>query len=127
MPPSLLIRCDRIRFAQIASNLLSNAIIYGNQRPIDVRLDSDPSTVRLEVVDHGIGIPEADQERIFERFVKLAKDDSNVRFGIGLWVTRAVVRALKGDIHVISQPDRGSTFVVNLPKLDPAGAAAPTG
>jgi signal transduction histidine kinase len=126
MPPSLLIRGDRTRFAQIASNLLSNAIVYGLQRPIEVRLDSDNSTIRLEVVDHGIGIAEADQQRIFERFVKLAKDDANVRFGIGLWITRAVVRALKGDIHVASQPDRGSTFVVKLPKLDPAGTPVPS-
>jgi signal transduction histidine kinase len=127
MPSSLLIRCDRIRFAQIASNLLSNAIIYGNQRPIEVRLNSDASTVHLEVTDHGIGIAEADHGRIFERFVKLGNDDPNVRFGIGLWVTRAVVLALKGDIDLMSQPGRGSTFVVKLPKLDPAGTAAPTG
>ena len=70
MPASLVMRCDRVRFAQIASNLLSNAIQYGNQNPIEIRLGSDDATIRLEVVDHGIGIADEDQERIFERFAK---------------------------------------------------------
>jgi signal transduction histidine kinase len=123
MPPSAIIRCDRARFANIASNLISNAILYGNQLPIEVRLVAEDSNFRLEVVDHGVGIAEADQERIFERFVKLDQNAPNVRFGIGLWVTRAVVLALHGEIHVVSQPGRGSTFVVKLPKLNPAGTA----
>lgn len=127
IPPSLVIRCDRTRFAQIASNLLSNAILYGKRLPIEVRLESDDLSVRLQVIDHGLGIPEADQQRIFERFVKLAKDESNVRFGIGLWVSRAVVVALHGEISVSSKPDEGSTFVVKLPRLIPAGTARPAG
>jgi len=127
MPPSILIRCDRARFAQIASNLLSNAILYGNQRPIEVSLEADDDTIRLTVTDHGVGIAEADQERIFERFVKLDKDASNVRFGIGLWIAREVVRALQGEISLTSAPSRGSTFLVKLPKLQSVGTAAPTG
>jgi signal transduction histidine kinase len=127
MPDSMVIRGDRSRFANIASNLVSNAIMYGNQQPIEVRLIPDPSTIRLEVADHGIGIAAADQGRIFERFVKLDQGSQNVRFGIGLWVTRAVVLALDGEISVTSEPERGSTFVVKLPKLRPTGAAAPSG
>ncbi len=127
MPPSMVIRGDRVRFANVASNLLTNAVMYGNQQPIEVRLDSDASSIYLKVLDHGIGIAEADHERIFERFVKLDQGSQNVRFGIGLWVTRAVVLALDGEISVTSQPERGSTFVVKLPKLKLAGAAAPSG
>ncbi len=127
MPPSTYIRSDRARFAQIAYNLLSNAILYGNQAPIEVRLEADDDTLRLSVIDNGVGIAEADQERIFERFVKLDKDAANVRFGIGLWVTREVVHALDGEISLISTPSRGSTFLVKLPKLQSVGTAAPTG
>ncbi len=127
MPPSLLIRCDRARFAQIASNLISNAVLYGNRNPIEVRLESDGSTLRLEVVDHGVGIADEDQERIFERFQKLDKDGQNTRFGIGLWVAREVVRALRGEIRVSSTLGRGSTFLVELPKLCSVEAAAPSG
>lgn len=124
MPRSLVIQCDRARFAQIASNLLSNALQYGNQNPIEVRLDSDPSTVRLEVVDHGVGIADEDQERIFERFEKLG-ETPNIRFGLGLWVTREVVRAMHGEIRVSSKLAMGSTFLVELPKLNSAKTAAP--
>jgi signal transduction histidine kinase len=123
MPPSLTFCCDRARFGLITSNLVTNAIQYGGPNPIEVRLESDDSSIRLTVADHGVGIAEEDQERIFDRFVKLAKDETNVRFGIGLWITREVVRALQGDVRVASQPDRGSTFVVKLPKLKAVGTA----
>lgn len=127
MPTSMHIRCDRARFAQIASNLLSNAILYGNQAPIEVRLEGEGEHISLSVIDNGVGIAEADRERIFGRFVKLDKDASNVRFGIGLWVTREVVHALGGEISLISTPSKGSTFLVKLPKLQSVGTAAPTG
>jgi signal transduction histidine kinase len=126
MPPSVLIRCDRARFAQIASNLLSNAIVYGNQTPIEVRLEHDDATIRLTVADHGIGIADADQERIFERFEKLGTEKPNVRFGVGLWVAREVVRALEGHIRVASKLGEGSTFLVELPKLHSMGAPPPS-
>ena len=124
-PPALAIRGDRARFAQIVSNLLANAIAYGNQKPIEVRLASDGSTLRLEVADHGIGIAEADHERIFERFAKLGKDTPNVRFGLGLWVAREVARAMRGDIRVSSILGAGSTFIVELPTTPSEPAAAP--
>jgi len=125
MPPALTIRGDRARFAQIISNLLSNAIAYGKQNPIEVRLASDDSIIRLEVVDHGVGIAEEDQERIFARFEKLGNDTPNVRFGLGLWVAREVVRAMHGDIRVSSIVGAGSTFIVELPKAPSEAAAAP--
>jgi signal transduction histidine kinase len=124
-PSEFLIRGDRARFAQIVSNLLSNAIAYGNHGPIEVRLAASPAAIRLEVTDHGIGIAEADQERIFERFAKLGKDTPNVRFGLGLWVAREVARAMRGDIRVSSIVGAGSTFIVELPKASSESAAAP--
>ncbi len=116
-PPSLIIRCDRARFAQITSNLLSNAVCYGEKNPIEVKLEAADSTAHITVTDHGMGIAAEDQERIFERFEKLDKNGSNVRFGIGLWVAREVVRALHGEIRLISNLGTGSTFVVELPTL----------
>jgi len=124
-PPALTIRGDRARFAQIILKLLANAIAYGNGHPIQVRLASGDSTIRLEVADHGVGIAEADQERIFERFVKLGKDTPNVRFGLGLWVAREVARAMHGDIRVSSIVGAGSTFIVELPKASSESVAAP--
>jgi signal transduction histidine kinase len=126
-PPAMVIRGDRMRFGQIISNLLANAVAYGNQTPIEVRLAVEESTIRLEVTDHGIGIAEADQERIFERFEKLGKDTPNVRFGLGLWVAREVARAMRGDIRVSSIVGAGSTFIVELPTAPSNPTAVPVG
>ena len=62
----------------------------------------------------------ADQERIFERFEKLGKDIPNVRFGLGLWISREVVNAMRGTIAVSSRLGNGSTVTVKLPKRAPS-------
>jgi signal transduction histidine kinase len=126
-PASLTVQSDRLRFAQSAANLLSNAIAYGNQKPIEVRLQAGDSTFRLTVTDHGIGIAQADQERIFERFVKLGSDTPNVRFGLGLWIAREVARALHGKIHVSSSLGEGSTFILELPCRSAVGTPSTSG
>jgi signal transduction histidine kinase len=115
-PPELAVLCDRTRLAQIAFNLLSNAIAYGDQKPIEVRLANADANFRLEVADHGPGIAAADRERIFERFTKLGGESPNVRFGVGLWIAREVARALHGEIRVQSKVGLGSTFIVELPR-----------
>lgn len=127
MPPSLRFQSDRTRFAQIVSNLLSNAIQYGAQKPIEVSLTADDSIVRLEVTDHGIGIAAEDQERIFERFEKVSEEGPSVGFGLGLWIAREVLRALRGRITVRSNPGEGSTFLVELPRLHSMGTAGRAG
>jgi signal transduction histidine kinase len=123
-PAELSVQCDRTRLGQIASNLLSNAIAYGDQKPIEVRLANADANFRLEVADHGTGIAEADRERIFERFTKLGGDTPNVRFGVGLWIAREVARALHGEIRVQSKLGLGSTFIVELPRR--SALATPT-
>src|ERR1700683_2210407 len=123
-PPELAVQCDRTRLGQITSNLLSNAIAYGDQKPIEVRLANADANFRLEVADHGTGIAEADRERIFERFTKLGGDTPNVRFGVGLWIAREVARALHGEIRVQSKLGLGSTFIVELPRR--SALATPT-
>ena len=116
MPASLMMQSDRARFVQVATNLLSNAIQYGGQKPIEVRLDSEDQNIRLDVTDHGIGIAEKDHERIFKRFEKLGDDHPSTRFGLGLWISREVVSAMTGTIEVSSRLGEGSTFRVELPK-----------
>ena len=122
-PSSLAMLADRTRFGQVASNLLSNAILYGNQKPIEVRLSTDDTTVRLEVTDHGIGIADDDHERIFKRFEKLGNDHPSTRFGLGLWISREVITAMNGTIGVSSRLGEGSTFSVELPKVGAATSA----
>jgi two-component system, OmpR family, sensor kinase len=110
---------DELAVEQIADNLLSNAVKYGAGEAIEVSLVSDGSNARLTVRDHGIGISEEDQARIFDAFERAVTRREEGGFGIGLWVVRHLVDAMHGEIHVSSCPDEGSTFTVILPLLPP--------
>lgn len=106
---------DPLRLDQIVDNLLSNAIKYGEGRPIILEIARVDGKARLVVTDHGIGISPQDQERIFERFERAVSTRYYGGFGLGLWITRQVVEAHGGAIHVESELGRGSTFTVELP------------
>ena len=107
---------DGQRLDQVLTNLLSNALKYGPGRPVRVRVAADePGRARLSVEDEGIGIPPADQERIFDRFERAIPDRNYGGLGLGLWIARQIVEAHGGQIRVRSAPDRGSTFEVLLP------------
>lgn len=106
---------DDLAVQQIADNLLSNAIKYGAGGPIEVSLVRHSTTARLIVRDHGIGISENDQARIFDAFERAVTQREHSGFGVGLWVTRQLVDAMSGEIHVTSRPAQGATFTVTLP------------
>jgi signal transduction histidine kinase len=107
---------DDVRIETVVTNLVSNALKYGGGRPVRVMVEDAGPHVRLTVQDQGIGIAEPDQERIFERFNRAASGRSYGGFGIGLWLVRELARAHGGRVELTSAPDRGSTFVVTLPK-----------
>jgi signal transduction histidine kinase len=106
---------DRIRATQIVSNLLSNAMKYGDSRPIEVTLSVDSGTARIEVRDHGIGIPKEMQFKIFERFQRAVRSDQFTGLGLGLYVCKQLTEAHGGKIYVESEPGQGALFVVELP------------
>jgi signal transduction histidine kinase len=106
---------DRVRILQVLENLLSNAIKYGGGAPVEVSVSDGGDVARLEVRDHGRGIPPEDHERIFERFERVAPPRHRSGFGLGLWVTRQVIEAHRGRIAVRSRPGEGATFTVELP------------
>lgn len=115
-PASIPGRCDRLAFEQIAENLITNAIKYGDENPVDVRLARQDDLIELSVADRGTGISEADQARIFERFERVishARKSSG--FGVGLFIVRQLVGAMHGRIELRSALGRGSTFKVVLP------------
>jgi two-component system OmpR family sensor kinase len=108
---------DELAIEQIADNLLSNAVKYGAGEPIEVSLVRHGTEARLTVRDHGIGISEEDQARIFGAFERAVTRREQGGFGIGLWVVRQLVNAMHGEVHVTSRPAEGSAFTVTLPLL----------
>lgn len=111
--------CDQRFLPQAVSNLLSNAIKYNRDGgEIWVRVAVEGDEVRLSVRDTGIGISTEDQQRVFEPFFR-ARETAALRIegsGLGLAITHAVVQQHGGRISVVSEPDKGSTFTITLPK-----------
>jgi signal transduction histidine kinase len=106
------------KLAQVLDNLVSNAIKFtpGDGR-VDVRLGMNGDMARIEVSDTGIGIPEVERERLFDRFFRAqsALERQIQGTGLGLYISKAIVDAHGGRIGVESTPGQGTTFVVELP------------
>ncbi|MGB9435783.1 MAG: HAMP domain-containing sensor histidine kinase [Candidatus Acidiferrum sp.] len=115
IPP---VNVDREAIARSLLNLVNNALKYSKDRKyIGVNLYRANGSVKLEVRDHGIGIPASEQEKIFEKFYRCGDPlVHNIKgSGLGLSLVRHIVRAHGGDVKVESSPDRGSTFTIALP------------
>jgi signal transduction histidine kinase len=108
---------DPARMTQVATNLISNAIKYGEGKPIDVFVSSADGKMLFEVKDQGMGIPSDLQDRIFERFERAVPDAKIMGLGLGLYIARQLVLAHNGEISVESRKGEGSTFRVRLPLL----------
>jgi signal transduction histidine kinase len=106
---------DRLRIEQVITNLVSNALKYGQGRPVEVELRVENAEVILRVTDHGIGIDEEHQQRLFQRFERAVATRDFGGFGLGLWISRQIVEASGGKIEVGSVAGGGSTFTVRLP------------
>ena len=106
---------DPNRLEQVAVNLLSNAIKYGAGRPIEISVTATPTAAQLVMRDQGIGIPPDRVPHIFNRFERAVADMTYSGIGLGLYITRQIVEAHGGHIHVESTPGCGSTFTVELP------------
>lgn len=109
---------DRLR--QVFANLIDNAIKYtldASESP-EVRVEGLPDNVVVSVIDHGIGIPQGEMSRVFDRFSR-ATNARRMRIqgtGFGLFLTKQLVALHGGTISVESKENAGSTFVVSLPR-----------
>ncbi len=115
IPP---VNVDREAIARSLLNLVNNALKYSkDQKFIGVSLYRTNGSVKLEVCDHGIGIPPAEQEKIFEKFYRCGDPlVHNIKgSGLGLSLVRHIVRAHGGDVQVESTPEKGSKFTIALP------------
>jgi two-component system sensor histidine kinase KdpD len=117
-PDLPMVKLDPVLFEQVLFNLLDNAAKYasaGTTIRIDARRNG--ATVSLRVMDEGPGIPEADKERVFDKFYRIRKSDSQrAGTGLGLAICRGFVEAMAGTIEVGTRTgSRGAAFTITLP------------
>ena len=106
--------------SQLFSNLLSNAIKYSpGGGSIDISAEVVSEEVVVAVVDHGIGIPESDLDRLFERYQRGSNVSGIVGTGVGLYLAKMIVDMHAGRIEVQSKEDEGSRFTVRFPITPP--------
>ncbi|KKQ14801.1 MAG: Sensory box histidine kinase [Candidatus Daviesbacteria bacterium GW2011_GWA1_36_8] len=106
---------DKLRIEQVITNLLTNAIKYGDKKPIEVRVINFNKSGKIHVKDQGIGIPAELQKKIFEKFERAVTSSQFQGSGLGLYITNQIVKAHNGKVHLKSREGKGSTFIVELP------------
>lgn len=124
----LMLNVDRDRFIQVLNNLLSNALKFSPQNgTIELRADRREGLIRTFVIDHGPGIPEEFQDRLFNKFFQA--DASSTRekggTGLGLHISRQIIEHMGGRIGFDTQVGQGTTMWVDLPALSAETAVGP--
>jgi signal transduction histidine kinase len=118
VPAGIRLRGNRELLSQALINLVENAIKYtkglGRHQRISVRLVSEAGRLRIEVADQGPGIPEADRQRVIDRFVRLDTSRSEPGSGLGLSLVAAVARLHRGEFR-IEDNTPGVKAVIDLP------------
>lgn len=106
---------DKIRIEQAVTNLISNAIKYGDGKPITIVVQRRGNQAVFLIQDQGIGIAKDVQKRIFDRFERGVSASEFKGLGVGLYITNQIVKAHGGSIAVKSSPGDGATFIAKLP------------
>lgn len=120
-PGPVEVTWDRFRIEQVITNLLTNAMRYGSRKPVSITVERSlkgHECVRIIVRDQGIGLSESSKDRIFDRFERAVAASEVSGLGLGLFITRQIVRSHGGEIWAESAgPQQGATFVVEIPAL----------
>jgi signal transduction histidine kinase len=110
---------DRLQLDVVITSLVSNAMKYGAGRPVHITVAGNDRAGLVIIRDEGGGIDPDDQDRIFDKFVRLGPPDSMgpaPGLGLGLWIVKHIVETLGGEVSVYSEPGDGATFTVKLPR-----------
>jgi signal transduction histidine kinase len=112
----VVVAFDRMRLRHVIDNVLGNALKYSAGR-IDVRIAAAAGEARVDVADHGIGVPVADVEKIFSRYGRAANARSRgfTGSGVGLYIAKKIVEVHHGRIELTTIENEGSTFSIVLP------------
>lgn len=110
---------DRDKFYQLVLNLIENAVKYSKEKEGYVKISShnDGGYYHLKIEDNGIGIPDEDISRIFERFYRVDKSRKKGGNGLGLAIVKHIVKIFNGEINVKSKLGEGTTFEVKIPYM----------
>ena len=114
-PDSLPLEGDEFRIEQVINNLLTNALRYGQGKPVAVTVTAADGEARVSVRDQGMGIAPEDQERIFEQFERTDGAAQVAGLGLGLYIARQIAQAHGGQLQVHSRAGEGAEFVLSLP------------
>lgn len=107
---------DSFRIEQVIINLLTNALKYGANKPINIEVGmKDSNCAFFKITDNGIGIPEQDHFRIFRRFERAVSGKNFSGLGLGLYISKQIIALHRGHIWVDSTPNGGSVFTFELP------------
>ena len=115
LAPGIIGAWDSASIAQLVTELISNAIKYGNGQPIEIEASQSALGALVTVRDRGLGISAERLDRIFERRERSDPDSRKPGLGVGLWMAKQIAEAHGGTLLIRSEPGQGSTFVVELP------------
>ena len=120
-PEDLTVEADQDHLTRILINLVENAAKYASESAVEMFAWVQSGRVMIAVVDHGPGIPQDQQERVFERFTQIDQSDTRARggTGLGLSIVKSLSEVMHGTVRVEETEGGGATFVVELP-LAPA-------
>ncbi|MGA2083505.1 MAG: sensor histidine kinase KdpD [Holophaga sp.] len=126
LPPKLpLVQADPVLLGQVIINLVENADKYSPPgQPVEIKAWATERSITLSVTDHGPGIPEGSEEKIFEKLTRYQQGDTRPGAGLGLAICKGVVVAHGGKIMAGNRPSGGAQFLVSLP-LGPNPPAPP--
>jgi hypothetical protein len=115
-----LVYLDPSILKNIMMNLISNAIKFSFENSlIEIETFTDDSTIKVEVKDHGIGIPQQDKDHLMERFFRANNANTIQGTGLGLYIVSKYVERMKGKITYSSEENKGTTFNIIFSKQKP--------
>ena len=123
-PDALPMVGDEFRIEQVVTNLMTNALRYGQGKPVAVMVgvrEMEPEAF-VSVRDQGMGVKPEDQERIFEQFERTEGTAQIAGLGLGLYIARQIAQAHQGRLEVRSSPGEGAEFILSLPLTAAEGA-----
>ncbi|HUS00500.1 MAG TPA: HAMP domain-containing sensor histidine kinase [Chitinophagaceae bacterium] len=113
-----IVNADKLHITSVIYNLLDNALKYRKEDPeINVHLSAQQNNIELKVEDNGIGIEPEYQSKIFDKFFRVPTGNKHVvkGYGLGLSYVSHIIAQHKGTIHVESELNKGSTFIIKIP------------